>query len=99
MCLGHDPFEILQIIQAGGGWRAVFEEDGQLKQVPVACFALVKHKKDNFTFVGAMNPLLDDPSVIMPSEENDANFLGYLGPGESIEKFNVKGDAGNVSEN
>jgi len=95
MCLGNDPFEIVQIVQASGGWRAVFEEDGLLTQVPIVCFALVKHKEDGFTFVGAMNPLLDDPSVIMPAEES-GDFLGLLGPGESVEKFKIKESDENV---
>ena len=90
MCFGHDPFEILQIVEATG-WRAVYQQNGNLKQIPLVCFALVKHLEDEFSFVAGMNPVADDPVVIMPSdydeEEDDNKFLGYIGPGESTDKF------------
>lgn len=101
MCFGHEPFEVLQVIQATG-WRAVYERDGQREAVPLACFALVKNRDDGFTFLAGMNTVADDKRVIMPSdfdEENEFKFLGYLSPGESIEKFNLEGGTGNVSKN
>lgn len=80
-----DSFEILQIIQATG-WRAVLKLKGRTEQIPIACFALVRD--GGLKRVIGFGPFGDDPRVIGPFECKD--FLGYIGPGVSLDGLDMK---------
>ena len=89
MCYGLEPFEVLQLIGADG-WKSVYECQGVFKEVPLAAFALVRNNNDGFVFMAGMSPVADDARVILPSENSSDIFLGYIGPGESVNKFNER---------
>lgn len=72
--------QVKQIIPAEG-WRAVYkEDDGSLFVQPLCCWAVVDENGD--TSVVGM-----DASDMVEACDEASNFLGYIGPGESDDKY------------
>lgn len=80
-----DAAKILSIIPAIG-WRVAFSSDGKLLIRPFPCFALLELKNGSTCVVG-MDALDDDPGKMLAPVETYEDFIGYVGPGEPLEKW------------
>lgn len=75
--------QVKQIIPADG-WRACYEEsNGEILVEPVCCWAIVEEDGDSF-IVG-----MDADNPVEPCSDA-SNFVGYIGPGESVDKYKEK---------
>lgn len=86
---------LIQLVPAAAGWRYVSasgenepeDPNDGLFICPIACFALARDEEDGGQVILHVGPE-DWPHYLAWSDPGDSQyFLGYLGPGEEVDKY------------